>query len=53
VVSLKSLEAAVLSRVPKETETLNRRAFQEGLKAVEEIQKSLVFKEPSEDRDQV
>ena len=53
VVSLKSLEAAVLSRVPKETETLNRRAFQEGVKAAEEIQKSLVFKEPSEDRDQV
>jgi len=53
VVSSESLEAAVLARVPKETETLNRRAFQEGLKAAEEIQKSLVFEEPSEDRDQV
>lgn len=53
VVSPESLEAAVLARVPKETETLNRRAFQEGLKAAQEIQKSLVFEEPSEDRDQI
>jgi len=51
VVSPGSLEAAVLTRVPKETEELNRRAFQEGLEAVKEIQKSLVVEEPSEDRD--
>ena len=51
VVSPESLEAAVLTRVPKETEELNRRAFQEGLEAVKEIQKSLVVEEPSEDRD--
>ena len=51
VVSPGSLEAAVLTRVPKETEDLNRRAFQEGLEAVKEIQKSLVVEEPSEDRD--
>jgi 2-oxoglutarate ferredoxin oxidoreductase subunit gamma len=53
VVSPESLEAAVLARVPKETETLNRRAFEEGLKAAEAIQKSLVFEKPSEDRDQI
>jgi 2-oxoglutarate ferredoxin oxidoreductase subunit gamma len=53
VVSPESLEAAVLARVPKETETLNRRAFQEGVRAAEEIQKSLVFEEPSDDRDQI
>jgi len=53
VVSPASLEAAVLARVPKETEALNRTAFHEGLKAAEAIQKSLVFEEPSEDRDQI
>jgi 2-oxoglutarate ferredoxin oxidoreductase subunit gamma len=53
VVSPEALEAAALARVPKETESLNRRAFQEGLKAAEEIQKSPLFEEPSEDRDQI
>jgi 2-oxoglutarate ferredoxin oxidoreductase subunit gamma len=53
VVSPETLEAAVLARVPKETEELNQRAFQEGLKAAEQIQKTLVFEEPSEDRDQI
>ena len=53
VVSPESLEAAALARVPKETEKLNRLAFQEGLKAAQEIQKTLVFVEPSEDSDQI
>jgi len=53
VVSPEALEAAVLARVPKETETLNRRAFQEGLKAADEIQKSHISDVPSEDRDQI
>jgi 2-oxoglutarate ferredoxin oxidoreductase subunit gamma len=53
VVSPEALEAAVLARLPKETETLNRRAFQEGSKTAEEIQKSPLFEEPSEDRDQI
>jgi 2-oxoglutarate ferredoxin oxidoreductase subunit gamma len=51
VVSPEALEASVVARVPKETETLNRRAFQEGLKAAKEIQKSPVSGEPSEDRE--
>jgi 2-oxoglutarate ferredoxin oxidoreductase subunit gamma len=49
VVSPESLEAAVLARVPKGTEKLNRLAFQEGIKAAEEIQKTLIFAESSED----
>jgi 2-oxoglutarate ferredoxin oxidoreductase subunit gamma len=53
VVSPESLEAAALARVPKETEKLNQVAFQEGLKAVAAIQKSLVFEQPSEDKDQI
>jgi 2-oxoglutarate ferredoxin oxidoreductase subunit gamma len=53
VVSPETLEAAMLARVPKETGELNQRAFQEGLKAAEQIQKPLVFEEPSEDRDQI
>jgi len=53
LVSPEALEAAVLARVPKETETLNRRAFQEGLKTAEKAQKSLISEEPSEDRDQI
>ena len=53
LVSKESLEAAVLVRVPKEWTELNRTAFQEGVKAAEEIQKTLVFEEPSEDRDQI
>jgi 2-oxoglutarate ferredoxin oxidoreductase subunit gamma len=49
VVSPDSLEAAVLARVPKGTEKLNRLAFQEGFKAAQEIQKTLIFVESSED----
>jgi 2-oxoglutarate ferredoxin oxidoreductase subunit gamma len=49
VVSPESLEAAVLARVPKGTEKLNRLAFQEGFKAAQEIQKTLIFVESSED----
>jgi 2-oxoglutarate ferredoxin oxidoreductase subunit gamma len=39
VVSLESLEAAVLARVPKGTEELNKKALQLGSKAAEEILK--------------
>lgn len=53
VVSEESLEAAVFGRVPRETAELNRRAFREGVRAAEEIQKTLVFEEPSEDSDQI
>jgi 2-oxoglutarate ferredoxin oxidoreductase subunit gamma len=49
VVSPGSLEAAVLARVPKGTEKLNRLAFQEGFKAAQEIQETLIFAESSED----
>ena len=49
LVSPESLEAAVLARVPKGTEKLNRLAFQEGIRAAEEIQKTLIFAESSED----
>jgi 2-oxoglutarate ferredoxin oxidoreductase subunit gamma len=53
VVSPASLEAAVLARVPRDTEKLNQLAFQEGLKALAALQKSLVFEPPSDDRDQI
>jgi 2-oxoglutarate ferredoxin oxidoreductase subunit gamma len=53
VVSLEAMEAAVMARIPKGTEKLNKLAFDEGVKAAEEIQKSLVFEEPSEDSDQI
>lgn len=53
VVSLESIEGAVMARIPKGTEELNRRAFQEGVGAAEEILKTLVFEEPAEDHDQV
>jgi 2-oxoglutarate ferredoxin oxidoreductase subunit gamma len=39
LVSLKSLEAAVLARVPKGTEELNRKALQLGSKAAKAILK--------------
>jgi 2-oxoglutarate ferredoxin oxidoreductase subunit gamma len=39
VVSLKALEAAVLARVPKGTEELNRKALQLGSKAAKRILK--------------
>ena len=53
ILSMESLEAAVLARIPKGTEKLNQTAFAEGVKAAEETMKSLVFEEPSEDHDQV
>ncbi len=53
VVSPESLESAVLARIPKGTEKLNKLAFEEGIKAAEAIQKNLVFEEPSEDHDQI
>ena len=53
IVTTESLEAAVLERIPKGTEKLNQQAFAEGIKAVEEIQKTLVFAEPPEDSDQI
>ena len=53
VITLESMEAAVMARIPKGTETQNKRAFDEGVKAAEEIQKTLVFEEPAEDSDQI
>ncbi len=53
LVSRQSMEAAVLSRIPPGTEELNKLAFEEGVKAAAEVQKTLVFEEPSEDSDQV
>jgi 2-oxoglutarate ferredoxin oxidoreductase subunit gamma len=53
VVSLESMEAAVMARIPKGTEKQNKLAFDEGVKAAEEIQKTLVFEQPSEDSDQI
>lgn len=53
LVSKESMETAVLARVPKEWVELNRKAFAEGVKAAQEIQKTLVFEEPSEESDQI
>ncbi len=53
LVSAESMEAAVLARVPREWTELNRTAFQEGVKAAEEVQKNLVFEEPTEESDQI
>ncbi len=53
VVTTESMEAAVLARIPKGTEKLNKLAFEEGIKAIEEIQKTLVFVERPEDHDQI
>jgi Pyruvate/2-oxoacid:ferredoxin oxidoreductase gamma subunit len=47
------MEAAVMARIPKGTEKQNKMAFDEGVKAAEEIQKTLVFEQPSEDSDQI
>ena len=47
------MEAAVMARIPKGTEKQNKLAFEEGIKAAEEIQKTLVFVEPSADHDQI
>lgn len=53
LVSPESMAAAVLTRLPQGTEELNKLALAEGVKAAEEIQKTLVFAEPAEDSDQV
>ncbi|MGA2959069.1 MAG: 2-oxoacid:acceptor oxidoreductase family protein [Thermodesulfobacteriota bacterium] len=53
VVTKESMEAAVMARIPKGTEKLNKLAFEEGIKAIEEIQKTLVFVERPEDHDQI
>jgi len=53
VVTTESMEAAVMARIPKGTEKLNKLAFEEGIKAIEEIQKTLVFVERPEDHDQI
>jgi len=53
VVSSESMEAAVMARIPKGTEKQNKLAFDEGVRAAEEIQKNLVFEEPPEDSDQI
>lgn len=53
VVTPESMEAAVMARIPKGTEKLNKLAFEEGIKAAEEIQKTLVFVERPEDHDQI
>jgi len=53
VLSGESMEAAVMARVPQGTEELNKLAFEEGIKAAQEIQKTLIFEEPSEDHDQI
>ncbi len=53
VVTQESMEAAVMARIPKGTEKQNKLAFEEGIKAAEEIQKTLVFVEPREDSDQI
>ena len=48
VVSLRSLEAAVLARVPKGTEDLNRRALAAGVAAAKESGPVIVPEEPGE-----
>ena len=53
VVTLEAMEAAVMARIPKGTETQNKQAFDEGVKAAEEVQKSLVFETPVEESDQI
>jgi 2-oxoglutarate ferredoxin oxidoreductase subunit gamma len=53
IVSLESLQRAVLARIPPGTENLNRLAFEEGVKAAREILATLIFEEPREDSDQI
>jgi len=53
VITLESMEAAVMARIPKGTEKQNKQAFDEGVKAAEEIQKTLVFEAPTEESDQI
>jgi 2-oxoglutarate ferredoxin oxidoreductase subunit gamma len=53
VVSPDSMQAAVMARIPKGTERLNKLAFEEGIKAAEEIQKTVVLVEPAVESDQI
>jgi 2-oxoglutarate ferredoxin oxidoreductase subunit gamma len=53
IVSRESLETVVLSRVPKDFIEQNRSAFAEGIKAAEELEKTLVFEQLPADSDQV
>ncbi len=53
LISTESMAAAVLDRIPRGTEELNKLAFAEGVKAAEEIQKNLLFVEPGEDSDKL
>ncbi len=53
LISPESMAAAVLARIPRGTEELNKLAFAEGVKAAQESRKSLVFVEPAEDSDQI
>ena len=53
VISSDSMEAAVMARIPKGTEKLNKLAFEEGIKAAEEIQKTVVLVEPAVESDQI
>ncbi len=53
VVSEDSMQAAVMARIPKGTEKLNKLAFEEGVKAAEEIQKTMVLAEPAVESDQI
>ena len=53
VISPDSMEAAVMARIPKGTERLNKLAFEEGIKAAEEIQKTVVLVEPAVESDQI
>jgi len=53
VVSPDTMEAAVMARIPRGTEKLNRVAFEEGIKAAEEIQKTVVLVEPAVESDQI
>jgi 2-oxoglutarate ferredoxin oxidoreductase subunit gamma len=53
IVSRVSLETVVLSRVPKDFTEQNRSAFAEGIKAAEELEKTLVFEQLPADSDQV
>ncbi len=53
VVTPESMEAAVMARIPKGTEKLNQLAFEEGIKAAEEIRETLAFVERPEEQDQI
>jgi 2-oxoglutarate ferredoxin oxidoreductase subunit gamma len=48
IVSLKSLEAAILARVPKGTEALNKKALAAGVKAARKLKAKKAGKTPTE-----